>query len=246
MSPRRAALRAVNRPPLRPRGREDGRIFRRALTIRAIPTVLGAIACLLVFSTTAPARAAAPAPAGTPADDLDTYSHVGQVGLRVGLALPFKVNFRFDDSPPCDIDASGQDKKVCPIAAPVALDLALSYGLSGTVEPFIWGRFGLNSEAQTNTEATTLLGAGLRLYTVRDARLKAFLEPSLGAQFEGPVVALPGRNYETDVLARLHFGGQYDFRPNFGGFVTLGPNVSFVRALSLGIELNFGVQARLP
>ncbi len=184
--------------------------------------------------------------ANADAGAVETFNHLGQFGLRAGLALPFKVNFRFDDSPPCDIASDGQDQKVCPIAAPPALDLALSYGLTGTIEPFAWARLGLSSETQTNTAATTVLGVGLRLYTISNSRLKAFLEPSLGAQLEGALVPAPGRNYATDFLARLHFGGQYDFTPNLGAFVTLGPNVSFVRALSLGLELNLGLQTRLP
>lgn len=176
----------------------------------------------------------------------DPLNHDEQFGLRLGLTLPYKVNFRYDDSPPCDTRNPVEEKKVCPVGAPVALDIAGSYALSGTIEPFVWFRLGLADETQTSTAAATIVGAGLRLYTRSAARFKIYLQPALAAEFEGPTVAIPGRNWETDVVAQVHLGGQYDFTRNIGAYVSLGPSVAFVRAMSLGIEGSIGAQARFP
>lgn len=176
----------------------------------------------------------------------DPLNHDEQFGLRLGLTLPYKVNFRYEDSPPCGTQNPIDEKNVCPVASPVALDLAASYALSGTVEPFVWLRLGLADETETYTEAATIVGAGLRLYTRSGARFKIFLQPAVAAQFEGPTVVVSRRNWETDVLLQVHIGGQYDFTKNIGAYASLGPSVAFVRAMSLGIEGSIGAQARFP
>lgn len=172
-------------------------------------------------------------------------SHDGQFGLRVGFAIPFKVNFRYNDSPPCGVAAMGEPKNVCPVSSPVALDFALSYGVTPTLEPFIWYRLGLSDEEKTNTAAVSIVGAGLRIYTSNNA-FKFMLQPAVAAQFEGPILGSLGLNYGTDFLAQLLFGGQYDFLRHVGAYVAVGPSVSFVRALSLGLEGTCGVQGRFP
>lgn len=172
-------------------------------------------------------------------------SHDGQFGLRVGLAIPFKVNFRYSDSPPCGVSTTGEPKNVCPVSSPVALDFALSYGVTRTIEPFIWYRLGLSDEEETNTSAASILGAGLRIYTSQNA-FKFMLQPAVAAEFEGPILGTLGLNYGTDFIAQLQFGGQYDFMQHVGAFVAVGPSVSFVRALSVGLEGTLGVQGRFP
>lgn len=176
----------------------------------------------------------------------DPLNHDSQVGLRLGFTLPYKVNFQFDNSPPCGTRDPLDDEKVCPIASPLALDLALSYALSGTVEPFFWMRFGLGPETKTSTQASTLIGAGLRLYTQNDSRFKIYLQPAVAAELSGATVVLQGRNWETDFVMQVHLGGQYDFSRYVGAYLSLGPSVAIVRALSLGVEGSIGVQARYP
>lgn len=176
----------------------------------------------------------------------DPFNHAGQVGLRVGLTLPYKVNFRFDDSPPCDARNAADDKKVCPVGAPLALDLGLSYALSGTLEPFVWMRLGLADETQTGTAATTMIGAGLRLYTQSTSRFKMYLQPAVAAELEGATDTNLAGNWDTDFVMQVHLGGQYDFTRHVGAYVSVGPSVAVMRALSLGIEGSLGVQARFP
>ncbi len=172
-------------------------------------------------------------------------SHDGQFGLRVGLAIPFKVNFRYSDSPACGVSSTGEPKNVCPVSSPLALDLALSYGITESIEPFIWYRLGLSAEEKTNTKAASILGAGLRIYTSTSA-FKFLLQPAVAAEFEGPILGTFGLNYGTDFIAQLQVGGQLDFMRHVGAYVALGPSVSIVRALSLGLEGTFGVQGRFP
>jgi hypothetical protein len=172
-------------------------------------------------------------------------NHDGQFGLRVGVAVPFKVNFRYNDSPPCDVSSTGEPKNVCPVSSPVALDFALSYGLTDSLEPFVWYRLGLSDEEYTNTKAVSILGAGLRIYTSTNA-FKFFLQPAVAAELEGPILGTLGLNYGTDFIAQLQVGGHFDFMRFVGAYVALGPSVSILRALSLGIEGTLGVQGRFP
>jgi hypothetical protein len=171
-------------------------------------------------------------------------SHDGQIGLRVGAAFPFRVNFRYNDSPPCGVSSTSEPQNVCPVASPVALDFAVSYGITHAIEPFIWYRLGLSEEAKTRTDAVSILGAGLRIYTSGTQAFKFMLQPALAAEFEGEVGPTFGLNYGTDFIVQLLIGGQYDFMRNFGAYVALGPSVSAVRALSIGLEGALGVQGR--
>lgn len=174
-----------------------------------------------------------------------TYEHGGQLGLRLGLAQSFKAVSRYDDSPPCRSD-TGNEQAVCPVWAPVALDLALSYALLDALEPFVWFRLGLGEEDKTRTAAARYLGAGLRIHLSTEARFKLFFEPSVAIQLEGAAEGAPPAKYSTDVFSRLQFGGQFDINRHFGVYLTVGPSVSFVRAIALGLEGSAGVQARFP
>src|SRR5690606_29842754 len=114
-----------------------------------------------------------------------TYGHQGQFGLRLGVGLGYKVLVRADDSPPCDIDGDGDVESVCAYNTPGSLDIAASFAVFDAVEPYVWMRLGLGKDDTTLTEATRLIGAGLRVYTMSDAQLKLFFEPALAVEFEG-------------------------------------------------------------
>ncbi len=175
-----------------------------------------------------------------------TYGHAWQFGLRSAVSFGYKIMFRYDDSPPCDVGAV-DDRSVCGFGTPPALDLALSFALLDSIEPYVWLRFGLADQTQTATAATSLLGAGVRIYTMSDSQLKLFFEPALAVETEerlgnGPVNA----NYDTDYLVHLHFGLQYDFMKYFGLYGSVGPNVTFVRAIGTELEASIGIQGRAP
>lgn len=176
-----------------------------------------------------------------------TYGHAGQFGLRAQLAFGYEILIRYDDSPPCDIDGDGGDEKVCAYNTAPSLDLSLSYAFFDSLEPYVWLRLGLSEHAESQTEANRWFGAGLRLYTMADSRLKLFFEPGLALELEGGLPNAPaGANYGTDYVGHLHFGLQYDVLKHLGLYASVGPNVGFVRTLSTELEAAFGLQARAP
>jgi hypothetical protein len=184
-----------------------------------------------------------------PEGEEPTFGHGGQFGLRSDLALGYKVLIRFDDSPPCDLPTLGTDeeKQVCGFANAPALDLALSYALFDSIEPYLWFRLGLGEPEKTFTSATRWVGAGIRIYTMSDSQLKIFFEPGAAIELEGATAgAPPGANYDTDFVGHVHFGLQYDFLENLGLYVSAGPNVSFVRAIGTDFEGAIGLQLRGP
>lgn len=190
--------------------------------------------------------------AAAPAAEEDDFGHGFQFGLRSSINFGYKVLFRFDDSPPCNIDGAEtqmgeEDKKVCGYGTPPSLDLALSYALFDAIEPYAWVRFGLGEHTETSTEATQLIGLGLRVYTMSDSKLKLFVEPGLAIELEGATDdAPPGRNYDTDYVVHGHFGLQYDFIEHLGLYASVGPNVSFIRAIGTELEGSIGIQGRAP
>jgi hypothetical protein len=140
-----------------------------------------------------------------------------------------------------------EDRSVCGFGTPPSLDLALSFALLDSIEPFLWLRFGLADQTQTATTARSLFGAGLRIYTMSDSQLKLFFEPAFALRTEGRLPNGPvNANYDTDYVVHLHFGLQFDFSKYFGMYASVGPNVSFARALSTELDASVGIQARFP
>jgi hypothetical protein len=182
-----------------------------------------------------------------PKAEEETYGHQGQFGLRLGLGLGYKVLIRADDSPPCDIDGDGDSESVCAYNTPGAFDLAASFAVFDSIEPYVWLRMGLGEDDTTQTAAVQLFGAGLRVYTMSDAQLKLFFEPALAIEVEGATDAAPtDATYDTDFVIHGHFGLQYDFMAYLGLYASIGPNVSFVRAIGTELEGSIGIQGRAP
>lgn len=176
-----------------------------------------------------------------------SYGHRGQFGIRAGVSAGYEILIQYDDSPSCGFNDNGDEKVVCAHVAPGAFDLAFSYALLDSLEPYFWLRFGLGDQPETHTAATSLYGLGLRIYTLNESQLKLYFEPALALSTEGAIAgALPNDNYDTDYVVHLHFGLQYDFLRQLGLYVSAGPNVTFVRAIGTEIEGSIGLQARLP
>jgi len=204
------------------------------------------------FSLGRPARAADKA-AAPPAKD-DSFGHQGQFGLRVGLVGGYNMVFRYDESPLCsqyDANKSLNDQqKFCGHAAPLALDLALSFAPLGFLEPYVFTRLGLSGETQTDTLPVKILGAGARIYTMSDSAFKIFIEPAVGFEFEGGAgtFSRAGYNpqYKNDLLIHLAAGPQIDIARNVGFFIDAGLTTGILRGIHTTLELQGGVQARLP
>lgn len=187
------------------------------------------------------------------ADD-DRYDHGGQIGLRVGLVGGYRMIFRYDESPFCaaydDQKSLKDQQKFCGHAAPFALDVALSYALIGAIEPFLWGRFGLSGEDETDTEPVVILGAGTRIYTMSDSAFKIFIEPAIGMELEegrgAAEYQLNDPEYKQDIVFHLAAGPQLDLAKNFGVYADAGITTGILRSIHSVLEVQLGVQGRVP
>lgn len=184
----------------------------------------------------------------------DTFGHGLQFGLRAGVVFGYKMDFRYDKSPLCQkldrTKADNEQQKICGFGSPAGTEIALSFGVFDSVEPYIFGRFGFSGESKTNTKPLQLIGLGARLYTMSDSRLKIFIEPALAYETEGgygstdwtPVTYTPA--YKKDLIFHVGVGPQYDFAKAFGIFLNGAVDVGVLRAISANLVVNIGAQLR--
>jgi hypothetical protein len=193
----------------------------------------------------------APAPQS---DEEEAFGHMGQVGLRAGLVLGYRMVLRYDDSPYCaapdPLKAAKDQRKFCGHTAPLAADFGLSFGLLDFFEPFVWARLGFAAEAETDTKPLVILGAGARLYTMSDAAFKIFVEPAVALEFEdGRGSAAWQANtpeYKQDLVFHLAAGPELDFSRHFGAYATGGVTTGVLRAIHTSLDLQIGMQGRYP
>lgn len=184
----------------------------------------------------------------------DTYGHFMQFGIRAGIDLGYKMIFRYPHSPLCTpydpAKAVHEQQKVCGFGAPAGTEVAISFGVLDSVEPYIFGRFGFSKESKTNTKPLQQFGLGARLYTMSDSRLKIFIEPALAYETEGGAGDArwaPGDlnpAYKKDLIFHLGIGPQYDVAKAFGIFLNGGVDVGVLRAISATLLINIGAQLR--
>lgn len=222
--------------------------------------LLGLATFALVHAVGRPAAADSDEPksgkgpaAGTDSDD-DAFGHMGQVGLRAGLVLGYRMVLRYDGSPYCaapdPLKSAKDQRKFCGHGAPPAADFGLSFGLLDFFEPFLWARLGFAAETQTDTKPLVVVGVGARLYTMSDAAFKIFVEPAVALEFEdgrrSQAWQANSPAYERDLVFHLAAGPQLDFSRHFGAFVTGGVTTGVVRAVHTSLDLQLGVQGRYP
>ncbi len=184
-----------------------------------------------------------------------TFGHGMQFGLRAGIVVGYKIDFRYDQSPYCkpfDHTQSVDDQqKICGFGAPPASEIALSFAPLDSVEPYVFGRFGFSGESQSNTKPLELFGVGARIYTMSDSRLKVFIEPALAYELESGAgnpnwdLGLHPQ-YKKDMIFHVGIGPQYDFAKAFGVFLNAGLDVGVLREISATLLVNIGVQLRFP
>jgi opacity protein-like surface antigen len=184
----------------------------------------------------------------------DTFGHGFQFGLRAGVVFGYKMDFRYDKSPLCQkldtTKADNDQQKICGFGSPAGTELALSFALLDSVEPYLFARFGFSGESKTDTKPLQLVGLGARIYTMSDSRLKIFIEPALAYETEAgygspgwkPNTYTPA--YKKDLIFHVGVGPQYDFAKAFGVFVNGAIDVGVLRAISANLLLNIGVQLR--
>jgi hypothetical protein len=186
----------------------------------------------------------------------EDFGHGMQFGLRAGLTGGYRMVFRYDKSPFCrSPDAAKEDKdqqKFCGHVAPLAIDLALSFAPLDFAEPYVWARFGLKGEAETNTDSLMAFGAGARIYTMSDSKFKIFVEPAVGVEVEGGAgnelweQGGVAPDYKTDFLFHLGVGPQYDFARAFGIYLHAGITTGVLRYIHTQLEISGGAQVRVP
>lgn len=184
----------------------------------------------------------------------EAFGHQGQLGLRVGLVAGYRMVLRYDDSPYCRTPDPGKapndQAKFCGHGAPFALNAALSFALFDFLEPFAWGRFGLQSEPETDTEPVLMFGVGTRVYTMSDAPFKIFIEPAIGLELEKgrgtPAWQLNDPEYSEDIVLHLAAGPSFDFSRHVGAYLTAGITTGILRALHNSLDVELGVQGRYP
>ncbi len=202
----------------------------------------------------APATPPSPPDEDGPGEGDRTYSHASQFGLRVNVVGGYRMIFRYDSSPFCSepdpAKAAKDQQKFCGHVAPVGLDIALSFAPIGGVEPYVWARFGLDGEPETNTKEVFILGAGARLYTMSDSAFKVFIEPALGAELEGgagnPLWEQNNPEYKKDIVFHVGAGPQYDVARAVGIYASAGITTGVLRSIHSNLELSLGVQGRVP
>lgn len=205
-----------------------------------------------------PAQATPDEPAaaaeGNATEEAPSYGHGRQFGVRGGIVGGYRMVFRYDESPFCsepDLTKQVKDQqKFCGHSAAPAAEVALSFAPLDSIEPFVFGRFGLKAEEQTNTDPVLLLGAGLRVYTMSDSAFKIFIEPALGMELESggddPLWQLNKPEYKKDVVFHLAAGPQYDFAKYVGAYVDAGLTTGILRSIHSNLELQVGLQFRAP
>ena len=186
----------------------------------------------------------------------EQFGHGMQFGLRADIVGGYRMIFRYDKSPFCHEPKGVLDKdeqKFCGNAAPMAVDVALSFAIVDFAEPYVWARFGLAGEGSTNTKAITAFGAGARIYTMSDSKFKIFVEPAVGVEVEGgggntkwKFDNMTTPDYKTDFLFHLGVGPQYDFARAFGIYVNAGMTTGVLRYIHTELELSLGAQVRVP
>jgi hypothetical protein len=191
-------------------------------------------------------------------EESPTYGHGRQFGLRAGIVGGYRMVFRYDNSPYChEPDPTKQPKdqqKFCGHGAPFATELAISFALLDSIEPFLWARIGLQREKQTDTDGLLAFGPGIRIYTMSDSAFKIFIEPAIGWEVEGggskAAWTTPGPGYDPvwkkDVLFHLAAGPHWDFHKNFGAFLDAGLTTGILRSIHSNLEIQLGIQGRAP
>lgn len=195
----------------------------------------------------------AEAPAKEKSDE-DSLGHGGQFGLRAGVVGGLRMIVRYEKSTFCrDFDplkSPADQQKFCGHMAPFSLDFGLSFGVADFLEPFVWGRFGLSAEEQTDTNPIVDVGVGVRLYTMSESAIKVFIEPAIALGFEDGGGRVPWSlvedGYGTELIFHVAAGPQFDFGRHIGLYATGGLTAGVLRSLNASLDLQIGLQGRYP
>jgi|GEM_PF-1195391 len=181
----------------------------------------------------------------------DDFTHGFRFGLRMGVVGGLRMVFRYSgDSAFCKQPEKdpGEAQKFCGHQAPYGLESALSFAVTDSIEPFLWGRFGLSGELETNTKPVRMLGIGTRIYSMQDSRLKIFFEPAVAWETEGGGNQPGYEKFDYPKELALHLGGglQVELHEYVGVFLDAGMTTGVIRSLNSNLEVQVGLQGRTP
>lgn len=183
--------------------------------------------------------------------DSDDFTHGFRFGLRTGVVGGLRMVYRYSgDSAFCKQPEKdpGEAQKFCGHQAPFGLESALSFAVTDNLEPFVWGRFGLSGELETNTKPIRMFGVGTRIYSMQDSRFKIFFEPAVAWETEGGGNQPRYEKFAYKKELALHLGGglQVELHELFGVFLDAGMTTGVIRSLNSNLEVQVGLQGRTP
>ena len=181
----------------------------------------------------------APAVETPPADSM---THENQVGLRLGLGVPFIFAVKYGKGPACDDTRGAEGNEFCRHFGAPMIDLELSFGVSDTVELGAVARFGLADDEAANANPLAF-GIGARAFTSPHAMFKG----SLGGRFMIDLTYSDVPEWSSvDIGARGELGLQLDVVRYFGVYAQVGATLMILRALSFAFDATGGIQGRFP
>jgi hypothetical protein len=178
--------------------------------------------------------------------------HQGQVGVAMSLSTGYRFIKTWDSDRYCGDRASagdgGGNAAYCFDRTPVALDLALSYGLTRRIELMLELRFGLERDFGGDPLAD---GPRPRHYA---PGVKFWLSQGAVNYFSTAQLAIDATGYQdaagdelgVDVRLRNANGVQIDFHDAYGVYAYFGEQVAFGRWIEVGLEAGAGIQGRYP
>lgn len=183
--------------------------------------------------------------------DLPREGHSGQGGLALALPLGLRTIAPFD-SEYCgknSTETGSGNAAVCVDRAPVAIDLALSYGLGDKLELLVEFRLGLESDfssvAGRSGPKLLRLSPGARIFYSKAGPGSLFSTAQIVFDFTAHE-APSGRPLGNDFGVRNANGLWFDRGEHVGLFVFVAESLTFVRWIELGLEIGVGIQGRLP
>lgn len=168
----------------------------------------------------------------------DSLHHGHQVGIRVGIAVPYVFAVKYGDGPPCD-DAG---ETFCRRLGVALVDVEAGFGVSPSVELSLLARFGLADDEAADTNPLAF-GFGARAYGSPHSMFKLYF----GGRIMLDLTSSDAEQWtDFDVGLRGELGLQIDFVRYAGMYLQVAPTVSFLRGLYLVPDVSGGVQARFP
>jgi hypothetical protein len=172
--------------------------------------------------------------------------HKGQLGVSARFGLGVRGIATYDNMIYCgttDTMAAYGYASVCTGRTPLALDLELAYGLTGSIEAILELRLGLERDFGTapNTDGPRPfhLSPGARFFFSEAKRTKLFVQPQLVFDFANH----QGGN---DFGVRGLEGLWIDLHRSYGLYFFIGETLEFSRWLSAAFEAGIGFQGRYP